>query len=116
MDKLEKEKQIKKEVSRLAKQFAGIDPKKKSVVEKQINNAAYLHVSMVELQDSINENGYVDHYQNGANQFGTKMSPQVQILDSYQKQYTQVIRQLLDLLPKGEVIVEDDGFDEFAGI
>ena len=114
MDKQEKEKLIKKEEARLKKAYSEIDDKKKAIVEKQIHNAAFLHVSMAELQDIINEEGYVDHYQNGANQFGTKVSPNVQILDGYQKQYTQVVKQLLDLMPKNVEPAEiDDGFEAF---
>ena len=40
-------------------------------------NAAFMAVSLEELQEIINEEGYTVEYQNGANQSGTKQSDAV---------------------------------------
>lgn len=111
---MEKEEKIKKEVKRLEKIFKNIKVEKKDTVKKLIQNAAFIGCTLEELQDSINKNGTVSEYQNGANQWGTKKSPEIEIYNTMIKNYSSIIKQLTDLLPKGEEIKpEDDGFDDF---
>ncbi len=65
-------------------------------------------VSLEDLQSIINNNGYVDEYQNGQNQFGTKKSAEVDIYNTMVKNYTTVIKNLVDLLPNHEKDIEND--------
>lgn len=110
--KEEKDKLIKAEKAKLNRIFNGIDEKRRKTVQRLIDNAAFMAVSLQELQEEINQKGYVSEYQNGENQWGTKKSPEVEIYNTMIKNYTTVTRQLTDLLPPEET-KEDDGFDTF---
>lgn len=111
---LEKHKRIKREITRLNGLFKMLDPKKKKAVDSLIKNAAFMTVTLEDLQEEINEKGVTERYQNGANQFGVKKSSAVEVYNSMIKNHVQVMKQLTDLLPKEEIKVEDDGFEDFV--
>ena len=69
---LTKEQKIKKEIARLKRVVKDLDKNKLQTVESLIKNAAFMAVSLEELQEIINAEGYVVEYQNGENQKGTK--------------------------------------------
>jgi hypothetical protein len=96
----EKETLVKKEMNKIKRAFKEIDPNIKKISEKQIYNAAWLAVSLDELTRTMDEQGVVSEYKNGENQYGTKKSPEAEIYTSWAKQYTTVMKQLSDLLPK----------------
>lgn len=112
IENIEKNKKIKKELAKLNKIYKDIDGDKKKVAENLIQNAAFMSVSLKEIQEAINIKGYTEEYQNGEHQKGKKKAPEVEIYNTMIKNYTNVIKQLLDLLPKGTEI-EDDGFEDF---
>jgi hypothetical protein len=68
-------------------------------VEKLIGNAAFMAVTLEDLQDEINKKGPVSEYQNGENQWGTKKSPEIEIYNTMVKNYMAAVKQLTDLLP-----------------
>ena len=109
---VERENRIKKEKNKLKKQFSKIDERKKQLVQRLIENAAFMAITLEDLQDDISMNGCISEYKNGENQYGTKKSPEVEIYNTMVKNYAAVIRQLTDLLPEG-VEKTDDGFDDF---
>ena len=110
---MEKEEKILKEFNRLQKIFKDIKKEKKDTVTKLIQNAAFIGCTLEDLQESINKNGIISEYKNGENQFGTKKSPQVETYNTMIKNYSSIIKQLTDLLPKESIKQEDDGFDNF---
>ncbi len=111
---LTKEQKIKAEMRRLNSLFKNMPKDTKKVVKSLIENAAFMSVTLSELQEHINLNGVTDKYQNGANQWGTKKSPEVEIHISMTKNHTAVMKQLADLLPKHAPQPKNDGFDEFV--
>lgn len=90
---------VKKERSKLFKQFNKIEKKRLKVVEKLIDNAAFMAVLLEDIQQKINENGYMVEYKNGENQYGTKKSPEIEIYNQTISNYSKTIKQLTDLLP-----------------
>ena len=108
----EKQKRIKKEIDKLKKLFKDLEKDKMDTAISLINNASFMMVTLEDLQNHINEHGAVSEYKNGENQFGTKKSPEVDIYNTMIKNHMAIIKQLTDLLPKGEKI-EGDGFEEF---
>lgn len=106
------EEQINKEVRRLKKIFDNIDEDKKKIVQGLFENAAFLSTQMKLMMSRINEDGVTIKYQNGENQWGYKKSPDVDTYNSFIKQYTTIIKQLTDLLPKDNTI-EIDPIEEF---
>ena len=55
---LTKEQKIKKEIARLKRVFKDLDKNKLQTVESLIKNAAFMAVSLEELQEIINAEGY----------------------------------------------------------
>jgi len=112
----EKQKLVKKEISRLKKIFKDLGKEKWDTVFSLIKNAAFMTVTLEDLQETINREGAVSEYQNGENQWGTKKSPEVEIYNTMIKNHMTIIKQLTDLLPKAPAKQDtDDGFDSFVG-
>lgn len=104
-----------KELTKLRKIFKDIEPDKAKIVEKLISNAAFMAESLDDLQDIIREKGFVEEYQNGANQFGVKKCSEVEIYNTMIKNYSSVIKQLVDLLPSGAGSGGDELLDFISG-
>ncbi len=113
---LEKQKRIKREVSRLKKLFLGIDENKKKLVFSTIEDVAFMTVTMQDLREKIVREGTTVEYKNGENQYGTKQSPDAQLYLQLSQKNTQAMKILVDCLPKQEkkVKVPEDGFDDFV--
>ena len=62
---LTKDQRIKREIARLKRVFRDLDKNKLQTVESLIKNAAFMAVSLEELQEIINAEGYTVEYQNG---------------------------------------------------
>lgn len=105
---------IEAEVTRLSGLLNGVDAKSKKIVNSLISNAAFMSVTLEDLQETMNENGVVSEYQNGENQWGTKKSPEVEIYNTMVKNHAAIMKQLTDLLPKGPPKPVDDGFEGFV--
>ena len=104
-----------KELNKLKKIFKDIAPDKQQTVEKLISNAAFMAESLDELQDIIRKKGFVEEYQNGANQHGIKKSSEVEIYNTMIKNYSSIIRQLVDLLPNESKTSGDELLDFISG-
>ncbi|MDF2878618.1 MAG: hypothetical protein K0S30_1714 [Clostridia bacterium] len=80
-----------------------------------IENAAFMTITLEDLQVVINKDGAVIEYQNGENQWGTKKSPEVEIYNTMIKNHMGIMRQLTDLMP-GAPNPKDKKEDEFMQI
>lgn len=101
-DYLEKQKRIKKEVSRLRKLFKEIDENKKKLVMTLIDDVAFLTITMQDLRESIIREGTTVEYKNGENQYGTKQSPDAQLYLAMSQKQAQAMKILLDCMPKND--------------
>lgn len=110
----DKDARIKKEIKKLKKQFGGMDKKTLDIVESLIRNAAFMSVTLDDLQEILNEEGLTSEYQNGENQWGVKKSPEAELYNTMVKNHMSIIKQLADMVPKQERKEEDDGFDDFV--
>ena len=96
------------ELRKLKRIFKEIPENKKKVVEKLMDNAAFMAEQLELLQEDIKEKGYIFEYQNGENQWGTKKAPEVEIYIALTKNYSGIIKQLLELVPKTEGDSDDE--------
>lgn len=94
-----KEKRIKAELKRLQVKFELVDANQREVAAQLLQNAAFMAVTLQDLQEIINAQGVTDTYQNGANQYGTKASATLQSYNALIKNYTAVIKTLAQLVP-----------------
>ncbi len=113
-NELTKDERIKSEVKRLNSILRNLDKGAKKVAKSLIENAAFMSITLEDLQNHINLHGVTSEYQNGENQWGTKKSPEVEIHIAMTKNHTNVMKQLADMLPKTPPKQEDDGFGEFV--
>ncbi len=77
-------------VDRLEKLFKKVDGNKRTILASLLQNAAFMKITLEDLQESINAEGVTDEYQNGANQHGIKQSATLQGYNALIKKYTKV--------------------------
>ncbi|MCA0754916.1 hypothetical protein KP806_07625 [Paenibacillus sp. N4] len=95
-----KETRIKKEYNRLRKLFKEIPRDRLDAVSSLVKNAAFMTITLEDLQESINVKGAITEYKNGENQYGTKKSPEVEVYNTMVKNHASIMRQLTDLIPE----------------
>jgi hypothetical protein len=96
----EKAERIEKEIRRIKKLFKVLDKDTLATLQSLVRNAAFMSVTLDDLQDAMNANGVISEYQNGENQWGTKKSPEVEIYNTMIKNHMAIMKQLVDLLPE----------------
>jgi hypothetical protein len=109
----DKAERIEKEIKRIKKLFKVVDKDTLATVQSLVKNAAFMSVTLDDLQDAMNQNGVISEYQNGENQWGTKKSPEVEIYNTMIKNHMTIMKQLVDLLPEQETNQKKDVLLEF---
>lgn len=94
-----KEERIAAERERLNALFADLDANQLQAAAGLISSAAFLAVSLEDLEAEINANGCIDEYTNGANQCGYKVAASVQAYTSLNAKYQSTMNKLLKLVP-----------------
>lgn len=113
---MEKDKRIKKEENRLKKIYKNIEDNKKDTVIGLIQRLAYLRITLEDFEKDLDENGFVEWFQQGDKQAPyERKRPVADLYNTMNTAYQKGIKQLTYLLPKETVVKEeDDGFDEFV--
>lgn len=114
LKEIEKDLEIKKEMKKISHLFKNLDKNAKKTVDSLLQNAAYMAVTLRELQKTLNKNGMITEYQNGENQWGTKKSPEVEIYNAMVKNFISAMKALNDYLPKDNGKLTDDDFEDFV--
>jgi hypothetical protein len=96
---LGKAEKVNAEIERLNTIFDELDDNVKQTMRGLIQNAAYINICILELQEIINENGYIETYQNGMSQSGVKQSEYVKIHTSYSKILETTLKELVKYAP-----------------
>ena len=95
----DKEKRIRKESRRLLEIFQGLEPNKLKAVDALIARAAFITVSLQDLEDELNTSGWTETYTNGRNQEGVKKAAAAEAHISLTKNLNAIMKQLLELVP-----------------
>lgn len=90
---------VKKEKARLNKLFEDLEPNKLQTCQALIDRAAFITVSLEDLETQLNEIGWTEYYQNGETQSGWKKSAAADVHISLTKNLNTIIKQLLELVP-----------------
>ena len=104
-DDLTREERIKKEKQRLTKIFKNIPKDKKDLCTGLISNAAYMHITLEDLQMIVNSEGAVTTGINGNGFETTNEHPAQRCYNTTLDKYVKTMKALTDLLPdnvKGE--------------
>jgi hypothetical protein len=112
---MEKTERIRKEYLKIKRVLKGLDKDRQTIADSLMQRAAFMSVTIADLEDDINERGYISEYQNGKDQWGTKKSPEIEIYNTMIKNYAAVIRQLCDDLPKTEAGAVKSDLLKFLG-
>lgn len=102
MVKAKKTTRIKREKERLTAIFQGLDENKLKVCSTLIDRAAFITVSLEDLELELNENGWTETYTNGRNQEGIKKAAAAEAHISLTKNLNAIMKQLLDLVPPAQ--------------
>lgn len=97
-----KEERIKKENNRLKALFKDLEPNKLKTCRALIDRAAFITVSLEDLETQLNEVGFTEYYQNGDKQSGWKKSAAADVHISLTKNLNTIIKQLLELVPPAQ--------------
>lgn len=99
---------INEEFARLKAKYQTLPENQMAIVEPLLQNAAFMKVTLDDLQVIINDEGCSEEYMNGANQYGKKASASLQSYNSLIKNYNTVSERLSKLLPpdKQESLLE----------
>lgn len=79
--------------------FKSVDSNKKKVLYAHLDNLAYMKVKLEILQDKIDEDGLVEVYQNGENQYGTKPSTALKAYNDTIKSYNTLYKEIAPYIP-----------------
>lgn len=90
---------IKKEQAKLSKIFGNIPENQKKLCEKLIQNAAFMAITLEDLQEEIVKNGPIITQVNGNGFTTSQESPASKSYSTLINRYSSVIKQLVDLLP-----------------
>ena len=93
--------------------FQDIPDRTLKLVDKLIEMAVNMEIHIRKLEEELKGVGFVEQYQNGENQFGTKESTASRAYSTMAKNYTQVVRTLLSCLPEERQKPAADNLAEF---
>lgn len=90
---------IREEIERLNEIFTNISENKKTLCAKLIQNAAFMAVTLEDLQETIMDEGAVKEFTNGNGFTILQEHPAQKSYNTMINRYASVMRQLQDLLP-----------------
>ena len=112
-EQLEKEKKIKQEVNRIKKLYKEFNKDKAKILEGLINEAAFMKLTLEEIRIDISKNGLTELFEQGEQKFNRER-PEVKQYTTFIQRYSQVMKQLIDLLPPEEKKEEEDKLMAFV--
>lgn len=109
-EQLEKEKKIRQEKNRIAKIYKNINMDKDitKVLDGLISDAAFMRVSLEEVKLKLIKEGMMEKFVNGSQEF-MREKPEAKLFLNFMKQYSNTMKQLIDLMP---VQVKDEEQNE----
>ena len=94
----EKEAQIKKEIKKLKRLFENLPKDKQRAAEGLIQEAAFMRVTLEEIRHIIDQEGIIEHFEQGAQKF-LREHPATKVYNTMIQRYATVCKQLFDMIP-----------------
>ena len=102
------------EKNRLNRIYKDISKENKNIIEGLINRAAFMRVTLEDMEADLDENGFVEPFsQSEKLEPYERERPVARLYNTMNKNYQSIIKQLSDLLPKEKPTEADDGFEDF---
>lgn len=116
MNDTDKAARVSIELKRLSDLFEGVEENRKDFIRKQLEQLAWLNISIADLQERIDRFGTLVMYDNGGGQSGVKPNPDLKTLIDYQKLANTIVRTLNSVIPIKEAGRPGDSklFDFFS--
>ena len=105
-----KARRISQEVRKLKAFYKDLPADKLHMAEKLIERAAFQLVTLEDLEEEINRNGFLEAYQNGDKQSGIKQSAALQAWNALYKNYQATMKDLSAQLPERRAVSKLDAF------
>jgi hypothetical protein len=100
----EKQKRIKKEYNRIKKVYKDMPPDVKTTVDSLIHRAAFMRVSLEDMEADIDERGFVEFFsQSEKTEPYERERPVARLYNTLNKNYQSIMKQLSDLVPKPKI-------------
>lgn len=112
MTKKEKKELKETKITALNNIFENVKENKKTLVAGLIEQAAFMYVQLVDLNEIIEKKGVIEDFKQGKQQF-TREQPAVKTYNAMIKNYNITIKQLAEFIPPGEAPKFHDDFEEF---
>lgn len=110
-----KEERIKKEVRRLNSIYAKIDKKEKSVMDGLIKRAAFMRVTLEDMEEDLDCNGFTEMFtQSEKTDPYERERPVARLYNTMNKNYQSIMKQLSEFLPEDVAGASDDDFEDFV--
>lgn len=95
----DKERRIYEEYLRIGSFFEDLNETQFAMLLPLVRNASFMRITLDDLAKLINENGVIEEYKNGADQYGMKQSAALQSYNAMIKNYAAIVKSLFDKLP-----------------
>lgn len=114
-DELSKDEKIQKEIKRLNTIYRALSKKEKAVLDGLIKRAAYMRITLEEMERDLDKNGYVELFtQSEKTDPYERERPVARLYNTMNKNYQSIMKQLADFVEKEPPKPESDGFEEFV--
>lgn len=116
-EELSKDERIQREIRRLNRIFKNIPKNQKAVIDGLIRRAAYMRVTLEEMEEDLNTNGYTELFsQSEKLEPYERERPVARLYNAMNKNYQTIMKQLAEFVEKEPPPVKEqsDGFDEFV--
>ena len=111
---MDKEERIKKEIKRLASIYKDIGKKEKAVIDGLIKRAAYMRISLEDMEADIMLNGITESFtQSEKTEPYERERPVARLYNSMNKNYQSIMKQLSDFVEREPPKNEEDDFNAF---
>lgn len=97
----EKQKQIKKEITKLRRLFKNLPKDKQKAAEGLLQEAAFMKATLEETRHIIDQEGILEHFEQGAQKF-LREHPATKVYNTMINRYATVCKQLFDMVPDHE--------------
>ena len=106
-------KRIKAEQKRISRLFIDMPPDEMQIVKNLIRRVAFMQITLEDCEEDIKEYGTTEMFSQNVACSYMRERPIVRTFNIMIKNYTSTIKQLLDMLPKGNAKVEEDELMKF---
>lgn len=114
----DRKRKITVEEKRLRKTYEKLPRDHMEIADGLIRRAAFMRVTLEEYEQDLSENGYVEKFtQSEKTAAYERERPVARLYNTLNKNYQSIIKQLSDMIPKGDEgggKNTDDGFEDFV--